>query len=80
MAFESNTVTSPSTIAGSFALGLIARYSSLFALARVHWDGLISKPGLFQEERDLGQIWRAAEVEPEHLYTSSFACNRTYMA
>ena len=34
------------------------------------------EPGLFQEERNLGRIGRAAEVEPQHLYTSSFACNR----
>ena len=68
MALESNTLTPSSSIAGTLAFGLTARYSGLnWSPARVSTgDRLIGDAGFLEEERDLGRVGRSVEVEFEH--------------
>ena len=73
MALLSNTVTSPSTMAGTLPLGLTARKAGveLLALAGVDGNGLVGQAGLLEEQGDLGRVGRAVEVELEHGYASA---------
>ena len=69
MALLSNTVASPSTMAGTLPLGLMARIGRVELLALAGIDGmrLVGQAGLLEEQRDLGGIGRAVEIELEHV-------------
>ena len=68
MALLSNTVTSPSTMAGTLPLGLMARNagSNCSPLRVSTGVRLVGQAGLFEEQRDLGRIGRAVEIELQH--------------
>ena len=69
MALLSNTLMPSSSIAGTLAFGLTARYSGLnWSPSRVSTaTGSIGEAGFLEEERDLGRVGRSVEVEFEHL-------------
>ena len=72
MALLSNTVTSPSTMAGTLPLGLTARKagSNCWPLRVSIGMRLVGQAGLFEEQGDLGGIGRAVEIELQHEYAS----------
>ena len=58
MALLSNTLTPPSSIAGTLEFGLMARYSGgeLVALAGIDRDRLVGEAGFLEEQADLGRV------------------------
>src|SRR5262245_10952668 len=68
MALLSKILTPSSTIEGTFAFGLIARYSGLNCSPRrgIDRNDLVGEPHLFERQRDFGRVGRTIEIELDH--------------